>query len=142
MTGSAPTTIRARLLRSSAFRLGALQAGLFALVALLLFAVTWWSVRNYVVAQVQRAIADEFGEIEAMPAGSRADAIAGMVAQAPQGPLYYGLFDGAGHRVAGDLSRAPSRPGWSTQTQDMLAGHVLAPLAISDRAIRRTSSTS
>lgn len=122
MTGSAPTTIRARLLRSSAFRLGALQAGLFALVALLLFAVTWWSVRNYVVAQVQRAIADEFGEIEAMPAGSRADAIAGMVAQAPQGPLYYGLFDGAGHRVAGDLSRAPSRPGWSTQTQDMLAG--------------------
>lgn len=126
MTGTAPGGIGAHLLRSSAFRLGVLQAGLFALVAMLLFAISWWSVHSYVVAQVRRAIGDEFGEIAAMPAGSRADAIAGMVAQAPQGPLYYGLFDDAGHRVAGDLSQRPQRFGWSMQTQDAIAGSTQA----------------
>lgn len=117
MTDAAPP--RARLLRSSAFRLAALQAGLFALIALLLFAVTWWSVRGYVEAQVRRAIGDEFGEIAAMPAGSRAAAIAGMVAQAPQGLLYYGLFDRGRHLVAGDLSHAPDSPGWSMLTKGL-----------------------
>ncbi|MBN8924010.1 MAG: two-component sensor histidine kinase [Rhodanobacter sp. 68-29] len=107
----------ASLLRSSAFQLAAMQAGLFALIALLLFAITWWSVRGYVEAQVRRAISDEFSEVVAAPAGNRATAIAGMVAQAPQGPLYYGLFDRGGHRIAGDLSHMPAGPGWGTLTQ-------------------------
>lgn len=119
MTRAGPDAPRAHLLRSSAFRLAALQAGLFALIALLLFVITWWSVRGYVEAQVRRAIGDEFGEIAEMPAGRRAGAIADIVAQAPQGPLYYGLFDGGGHRIAGDLSFAPASPGWSTLTQDV-----------------------
>lgn len=107
----------ARLLHSSAFRLAALQAGLFALIAMLLFAITWWAVRGYVEGQVRHAISDEFGEVATMPAANRASAIAGIVAHAPQGPLYYGLFDGGGHRIAGDLSHAPAGPGWSMLKQ-------------------------
>ncbi|HEV2539646.1 MAG TPA: ATP-binding protein [Frateuria sp.] len=129
----APLAIRARLLRSSAFRLAALQAGLFAVIALFLFVITWWAVRNYVQSQLRRSVSDEISEIVAIPASGRAHAIADMVAQAPQGPLYYGLFDADGHRLAGDLLNARPGLGWATQVQSAPSGDLVRMLVRTDR---------
>ena len=111
-----------RLVRSAAFRLAALQAGLFALVALALFAITWWSVRGYVESQVRHAINDESAEILTTPVGGLVGAVDEAVAQMPHGPFFYGLFASNGQRLAGDLDHAPVAPGWSTieqrQSQD------------------------
>jgi len=103
-----------RLARSAAFRLAALQASLFALVALALFTITWLSVRGYVESQVRHAINDESAEILATPAGGLAGAVDEAVVQMPHGPFFYGLFGSNGRRLAGDLDHAPAAPGWST----------------------------
>lgn len=130
MTGSYfPPRERGRLLQSSAFRLAVLQAVVFVLIALLLFVITWWAVRSYVEVQVRHSIGDEFGEIATTPTGERADAIAAIVTKAPRGPLFYGLFDSAGRRLAGDLPYAPAHVGWRMLAQDQHAGdspHMLA----------------
>ncbi|WP_329742192.1 ATP-binding protein [Dyella sp. A6] len=106
-----------RLVRSSAFRLAALQASLFALVALALFTITWWSVRGYVESQVRHAIKDESAEILATPGSGLAAAVNEAVAQMPQGPFFYGLFSAHGQHLAGDLDHAPRVQGWSTMVQ-------------------------
>jgi signal transduction histidine kinase len=111
-----------QLLRSSAFRLAALQAGLFALIALVLFTVTWWSVRSYVESQVRHEIKDESAEIQAAPASALIDSVNEAVRQMPHGPYFYGLFAPDGHRLAGNLESAPSSQGWNTQKQ-MLPWH-------------------
>lgn len=109
------TGVAGRLLRSSAFRLAAIQAGLFALVALALFTVTWWSVRGYVESQVRHAINDESAEILASPGIALISAVNEAVVQMPHGPFFYGLFGSDGRRLAGDMVEAPAGPGWRTQ---------------------------
>lgn len=133
MTKASSAISPPRLLHSSAFRLAALQAGLFALIAMLLFVITWWAVRGYVEGQVRHAISDEFSEVATMPAAKRAASITGIVAHAPQGPLYYGLFDKDGRHIAGDLSHLPAQAGWSILKKEMPSGRALHMLVLVSR---------
>lgn len=122
---NAPTDLRTvggRLLRSSAFRLAALQAGLFALVALALFAITWWSVRGYVESQIRRSIRDETAEILATPANRLIAAIDEAIAQAPHGPYYYAVFTADGRKLTGDLKRVPDALGWGSIEEQQSPG--------------------
>lgn len=108
--------IGVHLFRSAAFRLAVLQALLFALVALMLFMVSWWAVRNYVDNQLHQTIADESGEVASLPAGGRPAAVRKALAQMPRSPFDYGLFGRDGALIAGDLIEAPNA-GWSTVEQ-------------------------
>lgn len=104
------------LFKSAAFRLAALQGLIFALIALMLFLVSWWAVRSYVEIQLRQTIADESGEIAALPARARAAAINRALAQSPRSSFDYGLFAPDHTVIAGDLLKSPV-PGWGTIEQ-------------------------
>ena len=126
----------APLLRSAAFRLGALQALLFALTALVLFAVTWWAVRGYAEGQLRNAITDEAGEMAALAPATIAGEIARQTAATPQGPFYYAYYDADGRLRSGDLPVPVPAPGWAALQVRTLArdhdGHTEV-LALSQR---------
>ncbi|HVB83294.1 MAG TPA: HAMP domain-containing sensor histidine kinase [Rhodanobacteraceae bacterium] len=105
-------TTAAPLLRSAAFRLGALQAALFALTALVLFAVTWWAVHGYAEGQLRNAIADEAHEMAALAPATIAAEVARQVAATPQGPFYYAYYSADGRLRSGDLPAPAPAPGW------------------------------
>ena len=105
-------TPAAPLLRSAAFRLGALQAALFALTALVLFAVTWWAVRGYAEGQLRSAIADEAHEMAAMAPAAIVGAVTRQAAETPQGPFYYAYYGSDGRLRSGDLPAPAPAPGW------------------------------
>ncbi|MGH8158637.1 MAG: sensor histidine kinase [Rhodanobacter sp.] len=108
--------IGVHLFRSAAFRLAVLQAFLFAVVALMLFMVSWWAVRNYVDDQLRQTISDESGEVASLPASRRPAAVRKALAQIPRSPFDYSLFGRDGTLIAGDLVKAPNA-GWSTIEQ-------------------------
>lgn len=98
------------LWRSGAFRLAAFQALIFAVLVATLFGVTWWSVKTYIEQRIHAAAVDELREVaEALatgtsgsPSGVRAD---------PDGAEHVGIFDAAGHYLAGDFVVAPRSAG-------------------------------
>jgi signal transduction histidine kinase len=108
--------VGARLLRSAAFRLAALQALLFALIALMLFLVSWFAARHYIETQLRQTIADEFAEVAAHPADKRADSVRRGLAQVPRSAFDYSLFSRERTLVAGDVLKEPA-VGWTTIEQ-------------------------
>lgn len=104
------------LFKSAAFRLAALQGLIFALIALMLFLVSWWAIKSYVEIQLRQTISDESGEVAALPIGKRAAAIDRALSQSPRSSFDYGLFAPDRSLIAGDLLMPPS-PGWSTIEQ-------------------------
>ncbi|WP_188794144.1 sensor histidine kinase [Dyella nitratireducens] len=109
-------TARGGLLRSAAFRLAMLQALLFALIALMLFLVSWLAARHYIENQLRQAIADEAGEMASVPADHRAAAVQRALSQVPRNPFDYSVFDRHGALMVGDLLKQP-RAGWSVIEQ-------------------------
>lgn len=105
-----------RLLRSAAFRLAALQALLFALIALMLFLVSWLAARHSIENQLRQAISDESSEMASVAANRRADVVRRALAQVPRGPFDYALFSPSQTLVAGDLVKEPAA-GWGTVEQ-------------------------
>jgi len=106
----------ARLLRSAAFRLAAAQALLFALVALLLFLVSWLAARHFVENQLRQTIVDETSEVAAVAPGQRATAVRQALEQAPRSPFDYGLFGPGRVLIVGDIPQQPD-VGWRTIKQ-------------------------
>lgn len=108
--------VGARMLRSAAFRLAVLQALLFALIALMLFLVSWFAARHYIENQLRQTIADEFAEVAAHPADKRADSVRRSLTQVPRGTFDYSLFNASRTLVVGDVLQEPP-VGWTTIEQ-------------------------
>lgn len=126
--------MNARLLRSAAFRLAALQALLFAVIALMLFLVSWFAARHYIEIQLRQTIADEAAEVAAHPADKRADSVRRGLAQVPRSAFDYGLFNPSRTLVAGDVLQEPAT-GWSTIEQheaDGVARRILVLTTVLD----------
>lgn len=100
-----------RLFRSAAFRLAVAQALLFALVALLLFLVSWLTARHSVENQLRQTIADEAREMAAVAPDRRAAVVRRELEQAPRSPFDYGLFGPGQALIAGDIAQQPEA-GW------------------------------
>lgn len=106
----------AQLLRSAAFRLAMLQALLFALIALMLFLVSWLAARHYIENQLRQAITDETGEMASLPASRRPASVQRALHQVPKNPFDYSLFSVRRDLIAGDLLNEPAA-GWTTLEQ-------------------------
>jgi signal transduction histidine kinase len=96
-----------RLCRTSSFQLTLLFAGLFNLLAIVLFAVIYWSTSFYMTSQLDDAIDSDLTELrQEMPAGGVAG-VAGMieerVRQMPNGPMAYVLESARDEVLAGNL---------------------------------------
>ncbi len=97
------------LVTATSFRLGLLYVALFAASAAALFAVLYWATTTNLTEQIDASLA---GERAALRAQARTGpALAALVAERarqPGNPFRYGVFDGIGRPLAGDLAREGS----------------------------------
>ena len=104
------------ILRSTSFRLGLVQAGIFALSVSLLLAFVSASAVAWLGHQVDQDIRDDLATLadEADTSGLAAAAtrIERLVASPDRSGQFYLLLDGAGRRLAGNAPRAPAALGW------------------------------
>lgn len=96
-----------KLLRTSSFRLTLLYAALFSVSALILFGAIYGTARFYLTSTLDADIESDVTELrQAAELNGRAtliETIDERVSQMPDGPIVYGLEDGAGTRLAGNL---------------------------------------
>ncbi len=114
---------RAPLLRSAAFRLGVLQATLFALIAVVLFAVTWWAVHGYVERQLRGNIREEVHEVGSVPSARLALVVQRLTRRSPNGPYFYAYVDARGRQLAGALPATHAALGWHRRSIHSQRGH-------------------
>jgi signal transduction histidine kinase len=108
--------LRARLFRTSSFRLTALYAALFSTSVLVLFAVIYFATAHYMTQQLDRAIRAEIEVLqdEAHLGGVRrvATIIEKRQAETPRSGTVYLLRDAKGRQVAGNMSLRRPLVGW------------------------------
>jgi signal transduction histidine kinase len=97
--------------RTTSFRLALLYAGLFAISALVLFAVIYWAAAGTLVDQFDAALGTERASLEAQASGDRlaSATIATAVAERIRRPgnrFRYLVKDASGRVLAGDLATA------------------------------------
>jgi signal transduction histidine kinase len=96
-----------RVLRTSAFHLTLLYAGLFGCSALILLGVVYWATGVYMSNSLDAAIDSDIIELEdSLQVGGNeglTEQVKERVQQAPNGPMYYLLEDSKGKVVAGNI---------------------------------------
>jgi len=96
-----------RLIRTSSFRLTLLYAALFGASALILLALIYGTTRFYMLSALDADIESDVTELrQASESGGRNHlvwVIGERIKQMPSGPIVYGLQDGAGKILAGNL---------------------------------------
>ena len=116
MVSAIASVFRARLLRTSSFRLALLYVGLFSASVLILFAVIYFSTAGYMARQLDAAVSGELSDLrEEMRVGGLnhlAEMISERQSAAPRSGTVYLLLDANGAHLAGNLR--PRRPviGW------------------------------
>ncbi|HEX3989846.1 MAG TPA: HAMP domain-containing sensor histidine kinase [Acetobacteraceae bacterium] len=116
-----PTGWLIRLIRTSGFRLILLYTGLFTVSVLILFVLMLWWGGAYVLQQIDQAVHDELGDVQAAAArpesaGLRA-VVAEFAADAASGDRYL-LENAAGKVLAGNMPSLPPRSGMITWYPD------------------------
>ncbi|NII11108.1 HAMP domain-containing sensor histidine kinase [Oleiagrimonas sp. C23AA] len=98
--------------KTAAFRTGVGLALVFGVIALILFVITWFAVRNYVEQQLQQNVKEEAAEIAGVPAARRAQVITRLASQKPDGPYFYGYRPKGSDTTLGNLPMHYTQPGW------------------------------
>ena len=114
--------LRARLFRTSGFRLTALYVALFSASVLVLFAVTYFAIAAYVARQLDRAIDAEISLLKEEASIGGASRLAKIIeereAQTPRSGTVYLLQSADGQTLTGNISVPRPVVGWMT-----LRGH-------------------
>src|SRR5690242_17704312 len=105
------------VLRSASFRLGLLQAALFAVSVSVLVAVVYSRTVSTLAHQLDQDIRDDLADLagvadrQGLPAA--ADAVERLLDEPERRPdAYYLLVDADGRRLAGNAPGVPTRTGW------------------------------
>jgi signal transduction histidine kinase len=96
-----------QIIRSNTFRWTSAVAAVFALFMIVLFGFIYWRIDGYLIARSDRMIAQQLNFMATLPRDRRVDAISDHLGQDSRGVQYAGLFDPAGHRLAGNLKELP-----------------------------------
>jgi signal transduction histidine kinase len=106
---------RARIFRTSSFRLTLLYAALFSVSVVVLFAVIYWTTSFYMMGQLDSAIESDLAELqealESSGPARLAQTIKDRVSEMPAGPMVYLLQDARGKVLAGNLPPLPPARG-------------------------------
>jgi signal transduction histidine kinase len=106
-----------RLARTSGFRLTALYTGLFTVSVLILLAIMLWSGSAFLAQQIDQAVTDELGDVQAAAAKPNSGGLRAVVAQLSADPAFgnrYLLENAAGEVLAGNMPAMRPRSGWIT----------------------------
>ena len=96
------------LLASSAFRLAAISAAAFVLLASGLVAIVFWQANAVLTDQVVATLSAEADALRTEGRSGRAGLLDAVAARSrPEGPGLYVLVDSTGRKLAGNLSRVP-----------------------------------
>lgn len=96
-----------QFIRSNTFRWASAVAAVFAVFVIALFGFIYWDIDAYLIARSDRMINTQLNFMATLPQGRRIDAISDHLGQDSRGVQFAGLFDSAGHRLAGNLQDLP-----------------------------------
>jgi hypothetical protein len=95
-----------RLFRTSSFRLTLIYAGLFAVSAIILFGVIYWTTASFMEGQFDASVGDELNEVLGDAGGGGADSLRVVVLSSvrrDQKGWFYQMKNAAGEVLAGNL---------------------------------------
>ncbi len=105
--------MRAKIFRTSSFRLTLSYVALFSASVLVLFAVIYWSAAFYMTRQIDAAIGSDLDELKEGFSGGGLKAVAALiderVKEMPSGPMFYLLESRSGRVMAGNLGPLPAK---------------------------------
>lgn len=117
----------AKLLRTSAFRLTLLYAGIFCASFIILFGLIYWSTARYMDRQFDSSVSNEIAEIESDAANgnlaSLQEIVRGLTRHSPG--FFYLLQDRDGNVLAGTLPPMTPTEGIVDRTQVEVQGRVM-----------------
>jgi signal transduction histidine kinase len=94
-------------IRSHTFHWAAVLAGIFAVFVTVLFAVIYFRIDDYLIARSDRMIVTQMDFLAGLPPDRLRNAIGDHLGQDSRGVQFAGVFNAAGHRLAGNIADLP-----------------------------------
>lgn len=94
-------------IRSHTFHWAAVLASVFAVFVTALFAVIYFRIDDYLIARSDRMIVTQMDFLAGLPPDRLRSAIGDHLGQDSRGVQFAGVFDAAGHRLAGNIADLP-----------------------------------
>lgn len=101
-----------RLLKTPSFRLAALSALLFSLIAMLVFGLIYWASTRFIERQIDQSLLIEMASLESQGQADMAQVIAERLSAPSTREFIYLLQDRDGQRMAGNLPPQAVIEGW------------------------------